>query len=233
MRRGDSDPSWTPPTRRWRREAADTSSATLPVRPRRRRCLEDHPLRGRVESRIIGKGGQNIRALRERSGAQIKVRNETRDAEITGHPQAVEAAAAAIEEIIHNSNTTGSAGPGPGGGRGGGGGGYGGGYAQPGGYQQGGYGGGYQQQGGYGGGYQQQGGYGGGYGQGYAQGGYDQGAQYGGYQQQGAAYGGGGGGGPAPTGATGLPPGWQELSANGQVYYWNTETNVTQYERPQ
>ena len=43
----------------------------------------------------------------------------------------------------------------------------------------------------------------------------------------------GGGGGPAPTGATGLPPGWQELSANGQVYYWNTETNVTQYERPQ
>ena len=189
-----------------------------------------------VESRIIGKGGQNIRALRERTGAQIKVRNETRDVEITGHPQAVEAAAAAIEEIIHNFNTTGSAGPGPGGGggRGGGGGGYGGGYAQPGGYQQqGGYGGGYQQQGGYGGGYQQQGGYGGGYGQGYAQGGYDQGAQYGGYQQQGAAYGGGGGGGPAPTGATGLPPGWQELSANGQVYYWNTETNVTQYERPQ
>ena len=187
-----------------------------------------------VESRIIGKGGQNIRALRERSGAQIKVRNETRDVEITGHPQAVEAAAAAIEEIIHNFNTTGSAGPGPGAGRGGGGGGYGGGYAQPGGYaQQGGYGGGYQQQGGYGGGYQQQGGYGGGYQQqGYAQGGYDQGAQYGGYQQQGAAYGGGGGG-PAPTGATGLPPGWQELSANGQVYYWNTETNVTQYERPQ
>ena len=57
--------------------------------------------------------------------------------------------------------------------------------------------------------------------------------RYGGYQQQGAAYGGGGGGGPAPTGATGLPSGWQELSANGQVYYWNTETNVTQYERPQ
>ena len=46
-----------------------------------------------VESRIIGKGGQNIRALRERTGAQIKVRNETRDVEITGHPQAVEAAA--------------------------------------------------------------------------------------------------------------------------------------------
>ena len=35
------------------------------------------------------------------------------------------------------------------------------------------------------------------------------------------------------TGASGLPSGWQELSANGQVYYWNTETNVTQYERPQ
>ena len=37
---------------------------------------------------------------------------------------------------------------------------------------------------------------------------------------------------PTPTGAADLPPGWQELSANGQVYYWNTQTNQTQYERP-
>jgi far upstream element-binding protein len=38
--------------------------------------------------------------------------------------------------------------------------------------------------------------------------------------------------GPALTGNTNLPPGWQELTSDGQVYYWNTETNVTQYERP-
>ena len=57
-----------------------------------------------VESRIIGKGGQNIRTLRERTGAQIKVRNDTRDCEITGPPHAVDAAAAAIEEIINNFN---------------------------------------------------------------------------------------------------------------------------------
>ena len=67
---------------------------------------------------------------------------------------------------------------------------------------------------------------------------------YGGYAQPGpdpyAGVGYAGGGdpaaasrGPAPTGATGLPDGWQELSSDGQVYYWNTHTNVTQYERPQ
>ena len=48
---------------------------------------------------------------------------------------------------------------------------------------------------------------------------------YGGYAAAPAA-------GPALTGNTNLPPGWQELTSDGQVYYWNTETNVTQYERP-
>jgi uncharacterized membrane protein YgcG len=37
---------------------------------------------------------------------------------------------------------------------------------------------------------------------------------------------------PALTGAVGLPRGWQELESGGRVYYWNTETNLTQYERP-
>ena len=32
--------------------------------------------------------------------------------------------------------------------------------------------------------------------------------------------------------SVGLPPGWQEVHAEGKVYYWHTETNVTQYERP-
>jgi len=30
----------------------------------------------------------------------------------------------------------------------------------------------------------------------------------------------------------GLPPGWQEVRAEGKIYYWHTETNVTQYEKP-
>ncbi|KAK3271727.1 hypothetical protein CYMTET_19944 [Cymbomonas tetramitiformis] len=32
--------------------------------------------------------------------------------------------------------------------------------------------------------------------------------------------------------SAGLPAPWQEVRAEGLVYYWNTETNVTQYERP-
>ena len=30
----------------------------------------------------------------------------------------------------------------------------------------------------------------------------------------------------------GLPAPWQEVHAEGLTYYWNTETNVTQYDRP-
>lgn len=58
---------------------------------------------------------------------------------------------------------------------------------------------------------------------------------YGGYAPPQQAYGGyaaAPASGPALTGNTNLPPGWQELTSDGQVYYWNTETNVTQYERP-
>ena len=78
-------------------------------------------------------------------------------------------------------------------------------------------GGGFGQQGGYGGGYQQQG-----FGQ---QGGYG-----GGYQQQGygqPAYG-------APAGGGPLPHGWEEVNPGngGPVYYWDTVSNKTQYERP-
>ena len=32
--------------------------------------------------------------------------------------------------------------------------------------------------------------------------------------------------------SVGLPPGWQEVRAEGKVYYWHPATNVTQYERP-
>ena len=86
--------------------------------------------------------------------------------------------------------------------------------------------------GGFGSGYQQQG-----YGGGYQQQGYGQQAYGGGaYQQQGygqQAYGQQAYGGAAPAGGP-LPHGWEEVNPGngGPVYYWNTVTNVTQYERP-
>lgn len=161
-----------------------------------------------VEGRIIGKGGQHIRALIERTGARVKVFSDRHVCEISGPPHAVQAAAQIVNDQIADFRA---------GGQGAGltaqgGGGGGGGYAQPQGY--GGYAPPQQAYGGY-----QQPAYGG-----YA----PQQQQYGGYappQQQPAA-------GPALTGASGLPPGWQELASDGQVYYWNTETGATQYERP-
>ena len=37
--------------------------------------------------------------------------------------------------------------------------------------------------------------------------------------------------------SVGLPPGWQEVRAEGKVYYWHPATNVTQdamtYEHPE
>ena len=58
-------------------------------------------------------------------------------------------------------------------------------------------------------------------------------------------YGGGGGGGGGEWSATTttttttaaepaspLPWGWQEVTGGERVYYWNTQTNHTQYERP-
>ena len=32
--------------------------------------------------------------------------------------------------------------------------------------------------------------------------------------------------------SAGLPAPWQEVHAEGLTYYWNTETNVTQYDKP-
>ena len=194
-----------------------------------------------VESRIIGKGGQNIRALMHRTGrtfasspkctsassparrtpwrprprrcatsSRISAPRDPRAARV--RPAAADTAAAEVTAAATAAATRAPQQQGYGGG------GYGGGYAPP---QQ---------------------GYGGG--GGYAQSTHPHGhGSYGGYAQPGpdpyagVGYGGGdpaaAGRGPAPTGATGLPDGWQELSSDGQVYYWNTHTNQTQYERPQ
>ena len=32
--------------------------------------------------------------------------------------------------------------------------------------------------------------------------------------------------------SVGLPAGWQEVHAEGKVYYWHMATNVTTYDRP-
>ena len=150
-----------------------------------------------VEGRIIGKGGQNIRALMERTGARVKVFSDRHICEISGAPQAVAAAAELVNAQVADFRAGGQ-GAGIAGGAGGG---MSAGMGAPGGYAP----------------------AGGGYG---APGGYAAPQQaYGGYAAAPAA-------GPALTGNTNLPPGWQELTSDGQVYYWNTETNVTQYERP-
>jgi far upstream element-binding protein len=164
--------------------------------------MERVPSEGQ-EGRIIGRGGENIRRVESQTGTRIKMNRVDNVVEVYGTPAQCTEAVRMIQEYIHTAPNRGV------------GGGFGGGGFGGGGYGGGGYGGGYQQQG-----YGQQGGYGGGY----QQQGY---GQQGGYGQQ--AYGApaGGGGGP-------LPHGWEEVNPGngGPVYYWNTATNVTQYERP-
>jgi far upstream element-binding protein len=167
-----------------------------------------------VEGRIIGKGGQNIRALMERTGARVKVFSDRHICEISGAPHAVAAAAELVNAQVADFRAGGQ-GAGIAGGGGGG-------MGAPGGYAP--VGGGYGAPGGYAPPQQAYGGYAPPQ---QAYGGYAPAQQqaYGGYAAVPAS-------GPALTGNTNLPPGWQELTSDGQVYYWNTETNVTQYERP-
>ena len=53
-----------------------------------------------VEGRIIGKGGQNIRALMERTGARVKVYSDRHICEISGAPPAVAAAAELVNAQV-------------------------------------------------------------------------------------------------------------------------------------
>ena len=54
-----------------------------------------------AESRLIGKGGNNIRSLRERTGASIRVLNDSQGVcVIEGAPEQVAAAAALVREHI-------------------------------------------------------------------------------------------------------------------------------------
>jgi far upstream element-binding protein len=62
-----------------------------------------------AESRIIGKGGNNIRSLRERTGASIRVLNDSQTCVIEGTPEQVAAAAAVVREHIQQYTCTRSA----------------------------------------------------------------------------------------------------------------------------
>jgi len=62
-----------------------------------------------AESRIIGKGGNNIRSLRERTGASIRVFKDSQTCVIEGAPEQVAAAAAVVREHIQQYTCTRSA----------------------------------------------------------------------------------------------------------------------------
>eukprot|EP00192_Tetraselmis_astigmatica_P003663 CAMPEP_0117666282 /NCGR_PEP_ID=MMETSP0804-20121206/10286_1 /TAXON_ID=1074897 /ORGANISM="Tetraselmis astigmatica, Strain CCMP880" /LENGTH=549 /DNA_ID=CAMNT_0005473803 /DNA_START=107 /DNA_END=1756 /DNA_ORIENTATION=+ len=206
--------------------------------------------------RVIGKGGETIKALQNTTGARIQIDQSTdpMTVTLTGAPDAVQRAEAAVTDIINGGSGFLQS---PYGGAAGG-------YQQPGygGYQQGyqqsypgyqayggynqqqqyqpygqagaySYGQGYQQPAAAGGysGYQQQGGYQApasqaystsqGY-QGQYQSGAGQQAQYGSDPSQAAA--------PAAGAGSGV---WQELhDPQGRPYYYNSQTGVSQWEKP-
>lgn len=182
-----------------------------------------------VVGRVIGRGGETINLLQQRSGARIQIDQKVPEGapckvQICGNPQVTEVAVRMVTDIMNGGPTP--SGGGQMGGHGGQMGGYGGqmgGYGgQMGGYAGGGYGG---QMGGYGG---HMGGYGGGYGG--QMGGY--GAQYGGAygqqqqqhgQQQAYAQ-------AAPAAATSA---WSEHDdGSGNKYWYNASTGQSQWERP-
>ena len=194
-----------------------------------------------IIGRIIGRGGETIKNIQRQSRAALQIDQSGDPCQITvsGQRSAIEAAKECINAIVNGGDPfapTGYGGYGQQqalGGYGGGynQGGYGGGYNQ-GGYNQGGYGAGYNQggynQGGYNQGGYNQGGYNqGGYNQGgYNQGGYNQGGGYGGYNQGGAYNA------PPPGGAVGGGTWVEYKDDTGRPYYYNTQSGVTQWERP-
>jgi hypothetical protein len=55
-----------------------------------------------VESRIIGKGGQNIRILEAKTGARVRVLTGQKECELTGTPEQVAAAAVGLYKLTHS-----------------------------------------------------------------------------------------------------------------------------------
>lgn len=59
-----------------------------------------------IVGRVIGKGGETIKTLQKNFGANIQIDQQTEPMKITvsGQPHAVEAAAAAVQEIVNGGN---------------------------------------------------------------------------------------------------------------------------------
>lgn len=59
-----------------------------------------------IVGRVIGKGGETIKTMQKHFGANIQIDQQTEPMKITvsGQPAAVEAAAAAVQEIVNGGN---------------------------------------------------------------------------------------------------------------------------------
>ena len=59
-----------------------------------------------IVGRVIGKGGETIKTMQKHFGANIQIDQQTDPMKITvsGQPAAVEAAAAAVQEIVNGGN---------------------------------------------------------------------------------------------------------------------------------
>lgn len=56
-----------------------------------------------MAGRIIGKGGETIKAIQERTGAKVQVLEEGTKVRIAGDPGQVDAATAEVEQVIEES----------------------------------------------------------------------------------------------------------------------------------
>ena len=163
------------------------------------------------EGRIIGRGGETIRELQQRTGCRVQIDRNAGVVNITGPSQAiVDSCAREVTDLV-NSGTSGRGGGGGGGGMMGQGGGYGGAY---GGAQA---------------GAQSYGAYGGGAAAGYGQQQQQQQQQYGGgYAPSASAFAGGQPGGAPPASSVWIP----QTTPEGHTYWYSTVTGESVWEKP-
>ena len=162
------------------------------------------------EGRIIGRGGETIRELQQRTGCRVQIDRNAGVVNITGPSQAiVDSCAREVTDLV-NSGTSGRGGGGGGGGMMGQGGGYGGAY---GGAQA---------------GAQSYGAYGGGAAAGYGQQQQQQQQYGGGYAPSASAFAGGQPGGAPPASSVWIP----QTTPEGHTYWYSTVTGESVWEKP-